>query len=94
MRKLVGASLAILTTVGVLWTLYLAFWVMLIGGICGIIEQVRAPAVDKGELAISILLIVFCEMPLILTAIIGWCGYLFSGAIYFSKPKKQLHPSF
>jgi hypothetical protein len=71
----IGASIA-------LGGLYVGIWLMLVGGIVDVIDQVKAPVTDSTAVAIGILKFVFCEVPIIIGvyagAIIGFGGVAFA----------------
>jgi hypothetical protein len=43
---------------------YTGIWIMLIGGIVDIIEQIKLPAVDSMVIAIAVAKIIFCQVPM------------------------------
>ena len=62
--------------------LYYGIYVCFFGGVLGIIEQVKAPEINNGILALSIVKIFFCTIPM---AIGFWFGVFFCGCGLTSK---------
>lgn len=56
MKLILGLLLVI---AGILLGLYVGLWLMLIGGIVGIVEQIKAPEIDAMKLALNIVKIPF-----------------------------------
>lgn len=59
--------------------IYFSIWEMLVGGIAGLIDQVKAPHTDSGVVAWSIVKILLFEIPLALALwMLILVGFLFS----------------
>jgi hypothetical protein len=87
MFKVFGALCGIITTLLCFWCVYLALWVMLVGGIVDIIDQIKAPTTDSQVVAIGIVKIIFCEMPFVLLYFFAIFGYGFTGVLLATKNK-------
>jgi hypothetical protein len=83
MKTLLGVLFII---AGIVGAVYLGVWVMFIGGIVDIIEQVKAPEVSAWAVAGGIAKIIFCE----LAAIIAWIGFFVGGLFMTSAGKKKI----
>ena len=82
-RHLYNLLVSTVMFVFIIGGIYLCVWHMLVGGIVDIINQVKAPSTDGEKVAIGILKIIFCEIPLVL-------GIFLSSIVssaYISKPR-------
>lgn len=61
MLKILGGTIGAAIGAFLIWV---GIWLMLIGGIVGIIDQVKAPTTDSMAVALSIVKILFCEVPI------------------------------
>ena len=71
------AGIAVLFISSIL--VYFSVWEMLVGGIVGVIDQIKAPHTDSGVVAWSIVKILLFEIPLALALwMLVFAGFLFS----------------
>jgi hypothetical protein len=76
MNKIYGLLFIIFGIILIGGGIYTGLWVMLVGGIVDLIEQIRADRVDSMVVAISIVKIIFCEFPVALGV---WFGLFLTG---------------
>lgn len=69
MLKVLGGSIGALIGGFLIWV---GIWLMLVGGIVGIIDQVKAPQTDSMSVALSIVKILFCEVPVVIGVCVWW----------------------
>lgn len=75
MNKILKFLGAIIIIVSVIVSLYLGVFVMLYGGIVQIINNINPPSASA--IAIGILKIIFCELPVVIFVI----GYIIGGSL-------------
>ena len=77
MKTIFGIFFIVLGTILLFGGIYTGLWVMLISGIVNLIEQIRAVNCDSMIIAMSIVKILFFEVPI---AFGVWFGLLSIGA--------------
>jgi len=82
MLKILGGTIGAVIGAFLIWV---GIWLMLIGGIVGIIDQVKAPTTDSMVVALSIVKILFCEVPIV----IGVCVWYFTAGLLSASSKRR-----
>ncbi|MEY4432358.1 MAG: hypothetical protein RLZZ44_488 [Bacteroidota bacterium] len=67
---------------------YLGLWIMLVGGIVSLIDQFKAPDTDSMTIAVSLVKIVFFEIPFIGGFWLGFVSFFFALGV-LNKSKKE-----
>lgn len=82
MLKVLGASVGALIGGFLIWV---GIWLMLVGGIVGIIDQVKAPQTNSMSVALNIVKILFFEVPIA----VGVCVWYFTAGMLSASSKRR-----